>query len=182
MSTQLPHMQIRQCNIMQVSYDLTHWEPDSVTGDQYLFLAVDHFSKVCFARPLRDKSMESLRVAIEEMMTELGIPRATLSDNGKEFRNRLVEDLLNREVVEIRHSLPYHSRTNGGSERANRTICKKVCNRMWFVLALLTRALCLVAFLCRLPLPLLSNPIRAGWPSFSLSFMTTTTRNTAPLA
>lgn len=66
--------------------------------------------------------MGAVSAAIAQMFAEFGTPEATLSDNGKEFRNRMLSDLLLREEVEERHSMPYRSCTNGNTERANRTI------------------------------------------------------------
>lgn len=111
---------------IKIQYDLTHWDKDSTTGDEYFFLAVNHFTKVAWGKPLPDKSATTLHSAIEEMLRFLGIPDAVLSDNGSEFRNKLVEDLLHNHEIDVRHSRVRHSQTNGGSERANRTLSDKV--------------------------------------------------------
>lgn len=99
---------------------------DARTGDRYLFLAVDHFTKLAWAEPIREKTKQTLEGAILKLLAQFGVPEAVLSDNGREFRNDLVERLLRDNHVEERHGLPYHSTTNGGVERANKTVSHMV--------------------------------------------------------
>lgn len=67
-----------------------------------------------------------LESAILKLLAQFGIPDAVLSDNGREFRNDLVERLLRDNHVEEQHGLLYHSTTNGGAERANKTVSHMV--------------------------------------------------------
>jgi transposase InsO family protein len=60
------------------------------------------------------------------MFAELPVPEKTLSDNGSEFRNSVVDELLKERGVVALHGRPYHKTTNGGAERINRTIADKV--------------------------------------------------------
>lgn len=46
-----------------MGYDLTEWDPDSETGDKYLFLAIDHHTKLSWGEPLRDKTGTSVHGA-----------------------------------------------------------------------------------------------------------------------
>jgi IS30 family transposase len=110
-----------------MQYDLTHWDPDLVTDDKYLFLAVDHFTKYAFGRPLPDKTARSVHNALVQMFDELQVPKKTLADNGGEFRGEVVQELLRQHQVLELHGVPYHKTTNGGAERINRTIATKVC-------------------------------------------------------
>ena len=49
-------------------------------------------------------------------------PKEILSDQGKEFINKMVAALLEKTGVERRVTSPYDSRTNGLTERFNRTL------------------------------------------------------------
>jgi transposase InsO family protein len=114
---------------LQIQYDLTHWDPDLETRDQYLFLVVDHFTKFAWARAIPNKSAVSVHDSLKQLLTELPTPRIALSDNGTEFRNELVSQLLRTNNVMERHGRPYHKTTNGGAERVNLTITRMVRNR-----------------------------------------------------
>jgi transposase InsO family protein len=109
-----------------VQYDLTFWEEDKETGDKYIFLAVDHFTKFAFARAIADKSAGTLERTISALLDVIPRPKKVLSDNGSEFRNQLVVALLEHEGVAEMHGRPYHKTTNGGAERINLTISKMV--------------------------------------------------------
>lgn len=45
-----------------------------------------------------------------------------LSDNGKEFKNKLIENWTNKEKVVHEFSIPYYHQSNGRVERVNRTL------------------------------------------------------------
>ena len=57
----------------------------------------------------------------QKIFLRFGCPEVFLSDNGREFKNRIVEDLLRERGVHHTHTPTYHPQANP-VERANRTL------------------------------------------------------------
>lgn len=55
-----------------------------------------------------------------------GIPQTILTDNGKEFVNKFMNELSNKYQFTWKYSSPYHHKTMGCVERANQTIVGKL--------------------------------------------------------
>jgi hypothetical protein len=50
----------------------------------------DHFTKLCFLRPLKAKSAMEVAAALIDIFTHIGVPHILQSDNGREFCNQVV--------------------------------------------------------------------------------------------
>lgn len=106
---------------------MTHWDRDIETGDEYLFLAVDHFTKLAFGCSVRTKSANDVAPAIQAMLDAFPVkPVSAQSDNGGEFKNHVVDDILSSRGIEVVRGEPFKSQSNGGVERGNRTLCTAV--------------------------------------------------------
>ncbi len=55
-------------------------------------------------------------------MSLFGAPKEMLSDQGKEFLNKIVAELSKNTGVERKVTAPYHPRTNGLTERFNSSL------------------------------------------------------------
>ena len=53
-----------------------------------------------------------------------------VSDNGREFRNKIQEELARGFGYQLRHTTPYHPQGNGASESSNKRIIAALCNIM----------------------------------------------------
>jgi transposase InsO family protein len=51
-----------------------------------------------------------------------GLPLEIVSDNGKEFCNKIVDTILKLMGIEKSHKTPYHPQTNAQAEVCNKTI------------------------------------------------------------
>ena len=83
----------------------------------------DHFSRMIWLFPLKDKSSEEVANALRTWISWCGQPNSFYSDNGKEFAGE-VSDLLANQVpgkIPNIHGRPYHPRTQGSIEVANKT-------------------------------------------------------------
>lgn len=137
--------------------DLTYWATDR-TGAKYLLLVVDHFSKKAWGAAIADKTQESVFSALENILLEVQ-PKRMLSDNGSEFKNDLVKSLLTTNFAQFVHGAPYHSETNGGAERVNKTISNFVRNAACYLYICKSRRLiiapvrligaCVILYTCR---------------------------------
>lgn len=90
---------------------------------RYVVVAVCYFSKWCEAKPLKDKTAKSVAVFIyEEIICRHGCPDIQISDQGREFVNKLSDELFNLTGTQQRVTSRYHPQANGLVERLNRTL------------------------------------------------------------
>ena len=95
----------------------------SVTSNKYILVMSDSFTKWIELIPLPNKSAEEVAKAVYENWICRNSPMDILiTDNGKEFRNQVMEELCKNHGVKHRYTSPYHPQTNAQCERQNRTI------------------------------------------------------------
>ena len=97
--------------------------PHTKRGHIGLLVMIDHFSKFMEAAPCRDMTAEEAARLLDQCwFHKWGTPAFIQSDNGSQFTSKLFEEFL--AMMEVAHVLtaPYHPRSNGLVERANRTI------------------------------------------------------------
>lgn len=95
---------------------------DVNNGYKWMLVVIDSFSKFMWTVPLRDKSGGAVVPAIRSIFVTNGIPLILHTDNGKEFCNDLMMNMLDE--FEVRHvrgraRCPW---IQGQVERANQTI------------------------------------------------------------
>ncbi|KAB2609177.1 S2-RNase [Pyrus ussuriensis x Pyrus communis] len=107
--------------------------PKSSAGEAYILAATDYFSKWAEAIPLREVKKETVvRFIKEHIIHRYGVPRYIITDNGKQFSNRLVDELCDKYKFKQHKSSMYHAPANGLAEAFNKTLCnllKKVIGR-----------------------------------------------------
>ena len=57
---------------------------------------VDHFSKFADSKIITNKTKETALSAIKEIFSNMGFPKMLQSDNGTEFKNKLLGDYLQK--------------------------------------------------------------------------------------
>ncbi len=66
----------------------------SECGSKYLLVMIDHFSRYVILAPLKEKSAHAVAHAIvTNLICEYSVPRVLLSDNGAEFRNKVLAEI-----------------------------------------------------------------------------------------
>ena len=108
--------------------------PDSETGEVYIFLIVDHFTKFLWACPLQDKDAESIAHVYHDVLQELehletteqAIQLMIHTDNGREFVNQVVERVARQHTARRITGAPYHPQSQGVVERKNQTVKGKL--------------------------------------------------------
>ncbi|KAM1981775.1 hypothetical protein ACFX15_038227 [Malus domestica] len=107
--------------------------PKSSTGEAYILAATDYFSKWAEAVPLKEVKKETVVCFIKgHIIHRYGVPRYIVTDNGKQFSNRLMDELCEKYKFKQRKSSMYHAPANGLAEAFNKTLCnllKKVIGR-----------------------------------------------------
>ncbi|KAM2618531.1 hypothetical protein TB1_034796 [Malus domestica] len=107
--------------------------PKSFAGEAYILAATDYFSKWAEAIPLKEVKKETVVCFIKEhIIHRYGMPRYIVTDNGKQFSNRLVDKLCEKYKFKQHKSSMYHAPANGLAKAFNKTLCnllKKVIGR-----------------------------------------------------
>jgi transposase InsO family protein len=97
----------------------------SIGGNKYGLVIVDDFSCFTWAFFLKDKSEAKgiVKKFLRRVQNEFELKVKNIrSDNESEFRNTLVEELLDEEGIKHELSTPYTPQQNGIVERKNRTL------------------------------------------------------------
>ncbi len=76
--------------------------PTSNEAQQYLLVAIDHFSRYSILVPLKDKTATTVATAlIDNIFCPFNTPKTLLSDNGTEFNNSLLSEICKQfDIVE----------------------------------------------------------------------------------
>ena len=98
--------------------------PRTKEGYIGILVMVDHFTKWLTVFPIKNKQARSIVNVLEYNIfpTLLRLPERLLSDNGSEFVNFEVADLLERLNIHHIRTTAYKPSSNGAVERVNRTI------------------------------------------------------------
>ncbi|MCK5816191.1 MAG: DDE-type integrase/transposase/recombinase, partial [Flavobacteriaceae bacterium] len=106
-----------------IAADLTGPFPLSKNGNKYLLSIIDHCTGWVEVKPISDKSATTIHDYIfNEYIPRFSIPNVFISDNGLEFKNKLLIDHFHELGVSVHHTTPYHPQSNGMIERYHRTL------------------------------------------------------------
>jgi len=111
---------------LQIFYDLFELTVDPVDQNRYVLVVIDHFSKFTWARAFPAKDARPIAEFLEHIFQVEGTPARTVSDNGREFVNTIMQQLHEKYGIGISHGLPYHPENQGVVERKNRSLKSKV--------------------------------------------------------
>jgi len=116
-------MPLPQAPGLIVAADLTGPFPESPEGNKYLLSIIDHCSGWVEVKAIPNKTAECIHnYLLREYLPRHSTPEVFLTDNGLEFKNKLVVGLMETMGAEVRHSTPYHPQSNGMVERYHRTL------------------------------------------------------------
>lgn len=80
-------------------------------------------------KALKSKTAEAVAKKLTKIFAIFGAPRIFHSDNGREFANKVIKELVSKwPECKIVHGKPRHSQSQGSVERANRDIEVNVSN------------------------------------------------------
>ena len=95
--------------------------PRTSKGFEYIVVFQDLFSRWAEASPIRKANAKAVLGELDrKIFLRFGCPEVFLSNNGTEFKNRVVEDFLRERGVHHTNTPTYHPQANP-VERANRT-------------------------------------------------------------
>jgi len=94
---------------------------------------IDYYTREASIKKLKNKSSSSVRKALEDIFREKGTPKILVTDNGKEFINNEIKELLNVNLVSHHRIAVEKHQSNGRIERFHGTLWpmfrKEVANK-----------------------------------------------------
>jgi transposase InsO family protein len=107
----------------RVHIDLVGPFPRTERGNEYALTAIDAATKYIVISAIPDKTANSVTEAlIENLFLRYGFPQTIISDQGKEFVNRMNDRLCAKLGIHHRTTSAYHPASNGQIERQHRTL------------------------------------------------------------
>jgi hypothetical protein len=89
----------------------------------FILVYQDHLTKFVNLRPLTHKRAEKIAYTLLDIFTNFGTQVLLQSNNGKEFVNKVVEELYSMwKDLKIVHGKPRHSQSQGSVKRANQDV------------------------------------------------------------
>ena len=89
---------------------------------KYLFTMVDHFTKYGWIIPLKDKASLTVLRAFKKWITTHNTPMILQTDNGAEFKNKIISQFCSERNVQQIYGVPYNPQHQGAVEAFNRTV------------------------------------------------------------
>ena len=105
----------------------------STSGNKHILTIINHLTGWPEAFPILDKSADTIvSTFINKYLPVHICPRYILSDNGTQFKNNLMDQVLKQLGIERIFSAPYHTQSNGKLEVFHKYLkptLKKLCEK-----------------------------------------------------
>ena len=101
--------------------------PEYLKGhSNYLYVLdiIDHFSKFCNSYLLNTKEKFEIFPHIRDFIDKYDKPNYLVTDNGTEFKNKILTDYCKENRIKFIYGLPYRPHSQGVIERLHRVIKK----------------------------------------------------------
>ena len=99
-------------------------------GCDHILVIEDIFTKYACFYPMAGKQSTTVAKHLWQYIRRFGCPSAWQTDNGGEFKNRLIEALTSVYGTRKEFGLAYHPQSQGQTERKNRWIIGELCRRV----------------------------------------------------
>ena len=117
----------------KIAMDLVTEYETSTSGNKHMLTIIDHLMGWPEAFPIPDKSADTIvSTFINQYLPVHKYPRYILSDNGMEFKNTLMDQVLKQLGIERIFSAPYHPQSNSKLEVFHKYLkpnLKKLCKK-----------------------------------------------------
>jgi len=106
----------------QVALDTAGPLPETKSGNRYILVAIDHYSKWCKAKAVADHGAKTAaRFLEDEIICRYGVPKFVLTDNGGDWAAEF--DVMYRDcAIQHQRTAPQWPQCNGMAERIIKTI------------------------------------------------------------
>ena len=95
---------------------------------QWVLHITDHHTKYSWLYALHNKTAEEVLEKLEALFWDFGFPQTLHTDNGKEFKNKLMQEFCQKHGIKQAHGAPRTRQTQGLVERNNRTAKENLTN------------------------------------------------------
>ena len=117
----------------KIAIDLVTDCKTSTSGNKHILTVIDHLTGWPEAFPIPDKSADTIvATLINHSLPVHMCPRYILSDNGTEFKNNLMDQVLQQLGIDRIFSAPYHPQSNRKLEVFHKYLkptLKKLCEK-----------------------------------------------------
>jgi hypothetical protein len=86
---------------------------ESESGMKYIAVGTEYLTRWAEAQPIPDKSADSVHRFMMSIVCRFGCANMILHDQGKEFNNKLINELCDRATMGVAMTSAYHPQTNG---------------------------------------------------------------------
>jgi len=106
----------------RVALDTAGPLPETKSGNKYILVAIDHYSKWCEAKAVADHGAKMASMFLEDdIICRYGVPKFVLTDNGGEWAIEF--DVMCRDyAIQHQRTAPQWPQCNGMAERMIKTI------------------------------------------------------------
>ena len=106
----------------RVAVDVLGPLPESESGNKYLLIVADYFSKWTEAFPMGDQEATTVaEILVREVISRFGVPLSLHSDQGRNFESTVFSEMCRLLGVKKTRTTPLHPQSDGMVERFNRT-------------------------------------------------------------
>ena len=117
------HKVIAAAPMDMVAIDILSGLPTASDGSTCILVAVDYFTKWAEAYALPNEGAATCMTALyQNLFSRFGLPTQLHSDQGRNFESNLVSELTKLTGIRRTRTTPFHPRSDGQTERMNRTI------------------------------------------------------------
>ena len=83
-------------------------------GHHHIIMVVDYFTKWVEAMPIvKSDDEKAARFVFNQIITWFGIPKELVTDHGRHFQNRMLEELDSKLGYKKEHSSSFYPQENG---------------------------------------------------------------------
>jgi transposase InsO family protein len=107
----------------RIGLDILGPFPKTYSGNKYILVLVDYFTKWSEAYPMRN--MEASTIAkklVDGFITTFGVPQEIHTDQGRQFESKLFQGLCSNLGIHKTRTTPLNPQSDGLVERYNRTL------------------------------------------------------------
>jgi len=114
---------IHVCDLFhRVALDTAGPLPETKSGNRYILVAIDHYSKWCEAKAVADHGAKTTaRFLEDDVIYRYGVPKFVLTDNGGEWAVEF-DTMCKDYGIQHQHTAPQWPQCNGMAERLIKTI------------------------------------------------------------